>query len=316
MNWSILIATLPGQAGSLRLRFWRQLKSVGAANLRDGVYLLPGQDGLRAPLVALRDELIAAEGNAWLLDIPGQTPEIEQAWRVLFERGEAYREWLAALLSALEKLPEISEAEARKLLRQSRKELDSIIAIDFFPQDEQQRARLALSDAEKRLARHYTPDEPEPVEGSVPRLDASGYQGRIWATRKRPWVDRVASAWLIRRFIDHQARFVWLDSPAECPPDALGFDFDGAAFTHTGEKVTFETLLSSFGLEVDPALQRIGHMVHFLDVGGIPVAEAAGVEAMLDGMRTALPDDDRLLDAACQSFDFLYQSNKNTKEPT
>lgn len=316
MNWFLLIATLPGQAGSLRLRLWRQLKSLGAANLRDGVYLLPGQDGLRPPLAALCDELIAAEGSAWLLDIPGQTAEVEQAWRALFDRNEAYREWLTALSSTLEKFPELAEAEARRLLRQSRKELDAIVALDFFPQDEQQRTRLALADAEKRLTRHYAPDEPEAMAGPLSRLDAGDYQGRIWATRKRPWVDRLASAWLIRRFIDHQARFVWLDSPADCPADALGFDFDGAAFTHAGEKVTFESLLSSFGLEGDPALQNIGRMVHFLDVGGIPVAEAAGVEAMLDGMRAALSDDDRLLDAACQTFDFLHQSTRNAREPT
>ena len=315
MSWFLLIATLPGQAGSLRLRFWRQLKSLGAANLRDGVYLLPSKDGLRPPLLALCDELITAEGHAWLLDIPAQSQEVEQSWRALFDRGEAYQDWRAALSGALDKLPELAETDARRLLRQSRKDLDAIIAIDFFPEDEQPRARFALADAEKKLGKHYTPDEPEAVEDIVPRLDASHYQGRIWATRKRPWVDRMASAWLIRRFIDHQARFVWLESPSHCPADALGFDFDGAAFTHAGDKVTFETLLFSFNLDSDPALKRISRTVHFLDVGGAPVAEAAGVEAMLDGMRAALSDDDQLLAAACNAFDFLYQSTKNIKEP-
>lgn len=308
MNWLLLIATLPGQAGSLRLRFWRQLKSLGAGNLRDGVYLLPAQDSLRPPLITLCDELIAAEGNAWLLDVPDQKPEIEQAWRALFDRRDAYRTWLPTLTATLEKFAEIPEAEARRLLRQTRKDLESIMAIDFFPQDDQQRARLALSDAEKHLTRYYAPDEPEFMANSIQRLDASAYQGRIWATRKRPWVDRLASAWLIRRFVDRQARLVWLDTPASCPPDAIGFDFDGAAFTHVGERVTFETLLSSFNLEGDPALERMGHIVHFLDVGGIPVAEAAGLEALLHGMRTVLPDDDRLFEAASQAFDFLYQA--------
>ncbi len=314
MNWFLLIATLPGQAGSLRLRFWRQLKSQGAANLRDGVYLLPGQAGLRPPLLGLCDELLTADGQAWLLDIPAQSDEIERSWRALFDRGEAYQEWLAALTATLDQLPELAETDARRSLRQSRKELDAIIATDFFPGDEQARAKFALADAEKKLGKYYTPDEPEAAADFVPRLDARQYQGRIWATRKRPWVDRMASAWLIRRFIDHQARFLWLESPSHCPPDALGFDFDGAAFTHTGDKVTFETLLSSFNLDSDPALKRISRTVHFLDVGGAPVAEAAGVEAMLDGMRSALTDDDQLLEAACNAFDFLYQSTKNTKE--
>jgi hypothetical protein len=140
----------------------------------------------------------------------------------------------------------------------------------------------------------------------VPRLDAADYQGRLWATRKCLWVDRVASAWLIRRFIDPKARFQWLAKPADCPKKALGFDFDGAAFTHVGDRVTFETLLASFGLEEDAALMRLGAMVHSLDVGGEPVAEAKGFEAMLAGARERLTDDDALLAEISSVLDSFY----------
>ena len=95
----------------------------------------------------------------------------------------------------------------------------------------------------------------------LPRQSVCDYQARIWATRKHLWVDRVASAWLIRRFIDAQAQFLWLDSPEDCPADALGFDFDGATFTHVGDKVTFEVLLESFGLDSDNALTRLAALV-------------------------------------------------------
>lgn len=81
-------------------------------------------------------------------------------------------------------------------------------------------------------------------------------------------MDRLASAWLIGRFIDPSARFLWLASPDDCPDEALGFDFDGATFTHVEEKVTFETLLASFDLD-SPALLRLGKLVHYLDVGDI-----------------------------------------------
>jgi hypothetical protein len=131
------------------------------------------------------------------------------------------------------------------------------------------------------------------------------YQGRVWATRRRPWVDRLASAWLIRRFIDPQARFVWLKSPVDCPKRALGFDFDGAAFTHVGARVTFETLLASFGLET-PALLRLGVLVHGLDAGGVMPPEAAGVERVLAGMRDVIADDDQLLGAAAGVFEGLW----------
>ncbi|MBK7591503.1 MAG: chromate resistance protein [Betaproteobacteria bacterium] len=85
----------------------------------------------------------------------------------------------------------------------------------------------------------------------------------MWATRKRPWIDRLASAWLISRHIDPKAQFVWLEKPEDCRPYMLGFDFNGAAFTHVGRRVTFETLLESFGLDGDPALRRMAAIVHY-----------------------------------------------------
>jgi hypothetical protein len=115
-----------------------------------------------------------------------------------------------------------------------------------FPDEAGVEAEAAWSDFNQRVERVLSPDEPHEAEG-VPRLDATNYQGRLWATRRRPWVDRVASAWLIRRFIDPAARFRWLAKPEDCPKRALGFDFDGAAFTHVGDRVTFETLITEGG---------------------------------------------------------------------
>ena len=123
---------------------------------------------------------------------------------------------------------------------------------------------------------------------------------------KTPWVDRLASTWLIRRFIDRDARFAWIDRPSDCPKNAVGFDFDGAQFTHVGKRVTFEVLLSSFGLETDSALAAIGAAVHFLDVGGIPVPDAKGLETMLKGAREKARSDDVLLADAIRTFDLLY----------
>ena len=129
---------------------------------------------------------------------------------------------------------------------------------------------------------------------------------RLPQRRQGPWVDRVASAWLIRRFIDREACFLWLAAPSDCPQDALGFDFDGAAFTHVGERVTFETLLAAFGLEGDAALRRLAALVHQLDIGGDPVPEASGFEAVLAGARERLADDDALLAEMSGTLDSLY----------
>lgn len=143
----------------------------------------------------------------------------------------------------------------------------------------------------------------------IPRLDPRKFRGKRWATRARPWVDRLACAWLIRRFVDPEARFVWLADPAGATPaprGALGFDYDGARFTHVGSRVSFEVLAASFGLDTDPRLQRIARAVHFLDIGGIPVPEAAGLEAVLSGLREVHADDDQLNLAAASVFDALY----------
>jgi hypothetical protein len=119
---------------------------------------------------------------------------------------------------------------------------------------------------------------------------------------------------LIRRFIDRKAKFLWLDNPKKCPKTALGFDFDGAAFTHVGSRVTFEVLATSFGLDADPAIARIAVVVHYLDVGGAPVPEAPGIEVVLAGLRTAATDDDKLLAETGRVFDGLYHAYRKENE--
>jgi hypothetical protein len=119
-------------------------------------------------------------------------------------------------------------------------------------------------------------------------------------------VDRLACAWLIKRHIDPAASFVWIESPAALPKKAVGFDFDGATFTHVESRVTFEVLLKSFGLEADAALRKLADVVHYLDVGGIPVSDAPGVATILAGARQKSRDDDQLLKHALALFDFLH----------
>jgi len=304
-HWLVLVTSVTGQNSSLRVRLWRQMKAIGAAALRDGVYLLPSRPELRQSLGNLRDELLAADGQAYVLQVVEDDPALLADWQALFDRSEAYQQWGESLAALLEQLPE-SESEARRNLRQLRKELEAIAAIDFFPNEVLNQARRRCNEGEKRLTRYYSPDEPLTMGGDIPSLDPDAYRQRLWATRARPWVDRVASAWLIRRFIDPEARFVWLTDIHACPAEALGFDFDGASFSHIGERVTFEVLLASFGLEQDPALLRLGAMVHALDVGGGVVPEAVGFEAVLGGARSRISDDDQLLTDISGVLDSLY----------
>jgi len=296
------------------MRAWRALKTTGAAALRDGVYLLPAGEARHAALTEVAKDIDESGGQAYLL----ATESSQYPFDALFDRTEEYRHLAAEARDSLAALDTHAPQDAARLARKLRKHYAALAAIDFFPGEAQRQVQAQLDELDQGIQARLSPGEPTPREMEITHLDAAAYQGRLWATRKRPWVDRLASAWLIQRFIDRQARFLWLTSPADCPADALGFDFDGARFTHTvthtGNRVSFETLLASFELNADPALARIAGIVHFLDVGGLPLPEAAGLETLLAGMRASLPDDDALLAAASQAFDFLYTHYLNTGE--
>ncbi|MEW6678465.1 MAG: chromate resistance protein ChrB domain-containing protein [Pseudomonadota bacterium] len=306
MSWLLLILSLPTENSTARMRAWRALKACGAAVLRDGVYLLPEGEDRRESLKAVAEDVNRSGGQAYLLE----SSTDDAGFADLFDRTADYARLSQDLAACLADAPATAAPDLSRMARKMHKACDALTAIDFFPGEARRQVQGQLAALDQALeAKSQAQDgagEPSPRPSAVQRLDRSAYQARQWATRRRPWVDRLASAWLIRRFIDPQARFLWLADPADCPAEALGFDFDGAAFTHTPEFVSFETLLHSFGLESDPVLAKLARLVHFLDVGGLPVAEAPGIETLLAGMRASLPDDDSLLAAASGAFDYLY----------
>lgn len=310
-RWYLLVASLPTNGATARMRIWRALKALGCASLRDGAYLLPCRGDLRDKLRELCDETEREGGSAWLLQAGPESVEDEDAWRALFDRSADYAAFFKTVDEARKNLPRLAQPEITRALRKLRREYDAIRATDYFPNPASTQAEAAWMDFANAAESLLSPGEPQAIEAAVPRRDIEAYQGRTWATRRHLWVDRVASAWLIRRFIDGQARFLWLESPADCPADALGFDFDGAAFTHVGERVTFEVLLAAFGLEEDRGLMRLGAMVHVLDIGSGFVAEAAGFEAMLAGARGHAKDDDQLLAEMGMVLDSLYTHFNN-----
>ncbi|MFJ4294152.1 chromate resistance protein ChrB domain-containing protein [Cupriavidus sp. NPDC089707] len=314
-SWALLIVTLPTSGATARMRIWRAVKTIGCAALRDGAYLLPAGDEQLAQLRELADEARQEDGQAWLLNVHAANPEDEAAFRALFDRSADYAELQVALSDARKSLSDQSSADLNRVLRRHRRAYEAIRAIDFFSNDASTRAEAQWNDFSRAIETIQSPGEPQALRRAIARRDPAQYQGRLWATRRHLWVDRVASAWLILRFIDPHARFLWLESAADCPDDALGFDFDGATFTHLGERVSFEVLLSSFGLDSDRGLGRLGTMVHTLDIGGISVPEACGFEAMLAGARARLKDDDALLAEIGTVLDSLYAHFSANKKP-
>ena len=302
--WLSLILSLPTENANTRMRTWRALKASGAAVLRDGVYLMPEQDACRSTLEAVAAEVSESGGTSFVVRIE-EPAGVD--FKAMFDRREEFSALLEEIRTTHAEVNEARASELMKKARKLRKSFASIVEIDFFASEAQKQTEAGLQALELALARILSPDEPQPVDIAIARLDTKSYKGKTWATRQRPWVDRLASAWLIRTFIDPKAKFLWLENSKKCPKDAIGFDFDGASFSHVGARVTFEVLLASFGIET-PQLQRMGHLVHFLDVGGLQPPEATGIESVLAGMRDSIASDDRLLLAASAVFDGLLQS--------
>ncbi len=306
--WAMLVISLPGRSATPRMRIWRALKGLGAVVLRDGVYLLPHSKSADMALQVQAEAVISSGGDAHVLSFTSHEQPQADNFRKLFDRTPDYARLIKMIQKLRVGLVKRNSVKILRYLRKVRREFETVAATDYFPGPAKEQTQQLLSQMEATVTALRSPGEPKAIKGGIYRLDRKNYQNRIWATRTRPWVDRLASAWLIRRFIDPKARFVWLKDPRKCPANALGFDFDDATFTHIGARVTFEVLLASFGLEEDPALTRLGSLVHYLDVGGVPVAEASGLEMILNGARRQYNDDDKLLKEANKAFDFLYVS--------
>ncbi len=305
MAYLALFLSLPTRASSGRMRVWRSLKALGAAALRDGVYLLPDDEAQAMALAEVAAAATAVQGSADVYRLAASDDAQGEALQALFDRSADYAALADALRALHDELGSLDGPAATRRLQSLARGFAQVARTDFFPAEAQRQTAALLDDVRAAVGRLVAPDEPTPSEVAIRRLDPAAYRGRTWATRAHPWVDRLASVWLIRRHIDPEARIAWLASPADCRADWLGFDFDGAAFSHVGARVSFETLLASFGLDDDPALVRLGALVHFLDIGGLPVADASGVEALLTGARATCSDDDTLLAEASKLFDWL-----------
>ena len=314
MIWTLLIISLPTENATARMRAWRALKTSGAAVLRDGVYLLPAQETALVTLTSIADDVRENGGTAYILRTDSDDQHTAD-FPMLFDRSAEYGELMKEIHQHRTSLSHDNVADILKQVRKLRKTFSQIVVIDFFAGEAQQQTANALKDIEVAINQVLSPNEPRAIKAVIPVLELSDYQGRIWATRARPWVDRLASAWLIRRFIDAEASILWLPSPHDCPVDVLSFDFDGATFSHIGSKVTFEVLLTSFDLE-SPAFLRLGSIVHFLDAGGLQPPEAEGIERVLSGLREAITNDDQLLTVASTVFDGLLTAFEKTSPPS
>jgi len=309
--FEVLVLSLPTRNSTLRMRVWRALKQNGCGVLRDGVYLLPEGAAGNAVLAKMESEIKSYGGFAMTLELKPRSAAQLAHLQKLFDRSVEHGTLVEKMTAVKNSLARLGSRRAQTAIRRLERAVQKLTQMDFFAGEAKVQAAAALSDLQRRYRETYSGGEPRFSKRNLRPFSGDRYQKRLWATRKGPWVDRLASAWLIKRFIDRDARFVWIARPSECPKKAGGFDYDGAEFTHVKNRVTFEVLLASFGLDHDPALAAIGAAVHFLDAGGIPVPDAKGLEAVLKGAREKAQSDDGLLTEAMRTLDLLYAAYRS-----
>jgi len=302
-RWLVLVASLPTEDPAARMRGLRTLDSLGAAVLREGVYLLPETSVTRQGLEYLADYISKGVGSAQVLTVVSVSETQQQAFRKMFDRSARYTELLKVVDSLRSGIGIADPSSVLRVLHKKRHDFEAISTLDFFTSELQERARTALTDAEAAVHKLLFPAQTQ-ASGAP---DAP-MRRRVWATRKPAWADRLACAWLIRRFADPEGTVVWLEKTRECPAGAVDFAFAGARFSNSATQVTFEVMLRHFGLATNAALVRIGAIVHFLEARDTPVPEAAGVQTLLQGAARRSTSDDELLGEAEKTFDLLYEA--------
>jgi hypothetical protein len=305
-RWLAYVTTLPTEDPAARMRVLRTLESLGCAVIREGVFLLPDTPAARQGLSRLTDHIGRLNGSASLLSVNSLDEAQTQQFLGFFDRTHKYDDLIKAVDSLKSTFGLADSVQLMRLLNQHKRDYETISMLDFFPSEARERAARALADAERAV---HVLMFPQAQKRTGP-IDTTGRQffQRAWATRKPLWADQLASAWLIRRFIDPEAKLVWLDKNQECPAGAVGFGFTGATFCNSKDKVTFEEILASFKLDKNTALARIGALIHALNAGDTKVAEVAGVQTLLQGAVRRSESDDQLLAEAEMTFDLLYEA--------
>lgn len=318
-RWLFLIHQLPPKPDYLRVKIWRRLNRIGALPIKSSVYALPRTEAALEDFHWIRREITAAGGDATVCEarlVEGLADkEVEALFRAARDAeyarlaGEARKVTGAA---ARKDLPDESRRErGLQDLDRFRKRLAEIAALDFFGAPGRRAAERALTGLESRWVNRK---EEKAMGGTAP-VPAKRPRGRTWVTRTGIRIDRIASAWLIRRFIDPGARFKFVAEKGYRPVKGeIRFDMFEAEFTHEGNLCTFEVLLERFRL-AEHALDVIAHVVHDIDLkdSRYDCPEAVGVDRLITGIAATHADDEDRLSRGSALFDDLYASFKGRK---
>ena len=297
--WLLLVFSLPASRASQRVEIWRKLQRAGVLALRSSGYLLPNTAGNQEKLEWLASAIRNYKGRASVVEVRGFDDLSDERLRQMFlaARAQDYER----LLRELKKV--VALPPARRLagqLNRLRRRFNEVVSLDFFGCPLRVRVESLLAQA----------DEPEPSKSTRRgKGKRAQFANRVWVTRPRPGIDRVSSAWLIRRFIDPKARFVFAAAPAS-HPEAIPFDmFVEQGFGHRGDDCTFETLCKEFAIR-DGKVKRIAQIIHDVDLGDEKFGrvEGQGLDRVLNGWAAQDVADEELLRRGLELVEGLYSS--------
>ena len=314
-RWLILVHQLPAHPSNLRVRIWRRLQQVGAVVLRNSLYVLPATAEAREDFDWVREEIQAARGQVSVLEasaVDGYT-ETELVQQFRQQRTADYEALAADVRKSGKQLlgrgRQVAPAARERKLRGLRERYVAIQGRDYFAAAGRHLVEQAFRDIETTVAPKKT--------ASATLLRPVEFRRRTWVTRSRPGIDRMASAWLIRRFIAPDARFGFVESPAAAKSADIPFDMPDVDFGHQGAHCTFETFMERFGIR-DPAVISLSRVVHDLDLKeakfGMP--ECPAVARLVDGLRETYTDDTRLLEQGIVMIEALYRSFHRDAKPS
>ena len=318
-RWLLLIHQLPAKPAYFRVKIWRRLQALGAVAVKNAVYALPASEQTQEDFEWLLREITEGGGEAVLCEARLIEGLSDEEVRALFNRArdedyDAIAKEARSIGAELgDQPPPAKRAEAKGQLARLKNRLAQVVAIDFFGADRRPPAEGLLAELEERVAEPPTAEPPEAASREIHALQ--NLRGRTWVTRQGVFVDRIASAWLIRRFIDPEAGFKFVPAKGYQPASGeLRFDMFEAEFTHQGDRCTFEVLLEQAGLD-DPALRAIAEIVHDIDLKDAKFGrdEAAGIASLIAGVARAHPKDEERLAQGVALFENLYASFRNRR---
>ena len=309
-SWYLLIHQIPPRPLYLRAKIRQRLTKVGAVALKNAVYVLPRLEDCLEDFEWIAQEAIAGGGEAYVCEAAfnesGTNTALVERFRQ--DRDADYAALAASIRQGNRKarrrgVANPPEEEFPASLARARKRLDEIAHVDFFRAKGRAEVERSIGALERRIASGR-------ASGHQRKARVSEFSNRTWVTRRSIKVDRIASAWLVRRFLDARARFRFIDPKQETArPGEITFDMIGGDFTHEADRCTFETLRRRVGIK-DPALGPVAEIVHEIDLkdGKFGRPESRGIERLVTGICNASARDEERLDRGFALFDDLYRS--------